>query len=474
MPHKTADMSWVGRSAADIAEAVRKGTTTATEVIEDHLAAIAARDGEIGAFRRVRAEEARAEARAVQARPDLADLPLAGVPVAIKDNIPIAGEPTRNGSAATSEAPADADHPVVARLRAAGAVIVGITNVPECCLVACTDNVYATTRNPRDPARTAGGSSGGSAAAVAAGMVPIAQGNDGLGSLRIPAACCGVLAIKPGPDVVPPPPNTWFDMAENGPIATTVTDLALALSVLADRPYHPTTTQDPFDLRIAVAPQPLPYGMRMDPEFRAAATEAAETLRVAGHTVVDHPRRYPFALGPAAIATWYAAAATETRDLDPRRLERRTRALARAGRLLTALRLDGTQARERWSAHGADMWFGDADVLITPTLAAVPPRATRSGHYGLLRTTLRDVRYAPATAPWNLARWPALSLPFGTHSTGLPIGIQLIAPPGSEPHLLALASQLEAARPWPRHAQPRPLPPDPTLWSPPGTPLAQP
>ena len=447
MPHKTAGMSWVGRSAVDIAEAVRKGTTTATAVIDEHLAAIAARDGRIGAFRRVRAEEARADAEAVQARPDLADLPLAGVPVAIKDNVPIAGEATRYGSAATSDAPADADHPVVARLRAAGAVIVGITNVPECCLAAETDNVYGITRNPRDLARTPGGSSGGSAAAVAAGMVPIAHGNDGMGSLRIPAACCGVLAIKPGPGVVPPPPSTWFDMTENGPIATTVADLALALSVMADRPYHSTSPQDPFDLRIAVAPQPLPYGMRMDREFRAAATEAAETLRFAGHTVVDHPRRFPFALGPAAIATWYAAAAGEVRDLAPRRLERRTRVLARAGRLLTALRLDGAQARERWAAHGADMWFGDADVLITPTLAAPPPRAARSGRHGLLRTTLRDVTYAPTTAPWNLARWPALSIPFGTHSSGLPIGIQLIAPPGSEPHLLALATQLESARP---------------------------
>lgn len=445
-------MSWVGRSAVDIAEAVRKGTTTATAVIEDHLAAIAARDGEIRAFRRVRAEEARAEAKAVQDRADLAELPLAGVPVAIKDNIPIAGEAVRHGSAATSDTPADADHPVVARLRAAGAIIVGITNVPECCLVAFTDNPFGTTRNPRDLTRTPGGSSGGSAAAVAAGMVPIAHGTDGLGSLRIPAACCGVTAIKPGPDLVPPVTNTWFGLTENGPIASTVADLALALSVMTGRAYHPESAQDPFDLRIAVAPQPLPYGFRMDPEFRAAVAEAAETLRVAGHTVVDHPRRYPVSLGLATIATWYAAAAAESRGLNPRRLERRTRALARVGRLLTALRLDGAATRDRWAAYAADQWLGDADVLLTPTLAAVPPRADRTGNHGLLRTTLRNSTYAPATGQWNIARWPALSLPFGTHSTGLPIGIQLVAPPGGEPHLLALAAQLESARPWPRHA----------------------
>jgi len=445
-------MSWVGRSAVEIAEAVRTGQATATAVIEDHLAAIAALDGTIGAFRRVRVAEARAEARAVQKRPDLAELPLAGVPVAVKDNIAVAGEAVRNGSAATSDAPAKDDHPVVARLREAGAVIVGITNVPEGCLVGCTDGGYGVTRNPRDSSRTAGGSSGGSAAAVAAGMVPIAHGNDGLGSLRIPAACCGVAAIKPGPGLVPPLENTWFGLAENGPIAATIGDLALALSVMTGREYRAEPTRQPFDLRIGVAPQPLPVGFRMDPEFRAAVIEAGETLREAGHTVVEHTGRYPMSLGFAIIATWYAAAAAEADGLDPRRLERRTRALARAGRLLTALRLDGSAARERWAVHGADQWFGDVDVLVTPTLATVPPRAVRTGHHGLLRTRLRNVTYAPATSQWNVARWPALSIPFGTHSSGLPIGVQLVAPPGGEQHLLALAAQLETARPWQRHA----------------------
>ncbi|MEV5412879.1 amidase family protein [Thermopolyspora sp. NPDC052614] len=445
-------MSWFGRSAADIAKAVRTGKTTAMAVIDEHLAVIAARNDTIGAFRRIRAEEAAAEAQAVQKRPDLANLPLAGVPVAIKDNIAIAGEAARNGSGATSDAPAEADHPVVARLREAGAVVVGITNVPEFCLAGATDNPYGIARNPRDLSRTPGGSSGGSAAAVAAGMVPLAHGTDGLGSLRIPAAACGVTAIKPGPDLVPPVENTWFGLTESGPIAATVADLALGLSVMTGREYRVGGLDAPDDLRIAVAPQPLPVGFRMDPEFRAAAVEAAETLRTAGHTVVEHAKRYPVVLGLATIATWYAAAASEARGFDPHRLEPRTRALARAGRLLTALRLDGTQTRERWRAYGADQWFGDVDVLVTPTVATVPPRADRSGRHGLLRTTLRNVTFAPATGEWNLAGWPALSVPFGTHSSGMPIGVQLIAPPGGESHLLNLAAQLESARPWKRHA----------------------
>lgn len=444
-------MSWVGRSATEIAEAVRTGKTTAATVVDEHLAAIAARDDAIKAFRRVRAMEARAEALAVQERADLADLPLAGVPVAIKDNIPVAGESVGNGSAATDDAPAEADHPLVARLREAGAVVVGITNVPEFCLVGATDNAFGITRNPHDLSRTPGGSSGGGAAAVAAGMVPLAHGTDGLGSLRIPAAACGVTAVKPGPDLVPPVENTWFGLTESGPIAATVADLALGLSVMAGREYRIGGPDAPADLRVAVAPQPLPVGMRVDAEFRAAAAEAAETLRAAGHTVVAHTRRFPISVALATIATWYAAALSEARGFDQRRLQRRTRALARAGRVLAALRLDGARVREAWRAYGADHWFGDVDVLVTPTVATVPPPADEAGRHGLLRTTLRNVNFAPLTGQWNMAGWPALSVPFGTHSSGLPIGVQLIAPPGGESHLLNLAAQLESARPWPRH-----------------------
>ncbi|MEV8634084.1 amidase family protein [Streptosporangium sp. NPDC051023] len=493
-------MSWVGRSAAEIAEAVRRGEVTAPSVVEEHLQAIAERDGRIGAFRRVRAERALAEARAVQEREDLAELPLAGVPVAIKDNIAIRGEAARNGSAATSSAAAAEDHPVVARLRAAGAVVVGITNVPELSLAGFCDSVYAVTRNPWDPKRTPGGSSGGSAAAVAAGMVPLAHGTDGLGSLRIPAACCGIVTIKPGRKVIPPPEQDWYGMSENGPLATTVTDLALALAVMAGdmslarsgvslapsgassprssgeggtgslwtdgeggtvplwtdgdiggRPGGPVPAE-PSGLRIAMARSPLPPGFTVDPEFQRAVVEAAHTLGSAGHTVVEHEARLPSWLGRATIATWFACALRDVRGLDPRRLERRTRSLARAGRLLARIGMDGSAPRERWRARGADQWFGDADVLVTPTLAAAPPLAERWGRRGLLENTRVNVTYAPATSSWNMAGWPAVSIPYGWHSTGMPIGVQLVAPPGGESLLLGLALQLEAAHPWLRHA----------------------
>jgi amidase len=235
-------------------------------------------------------------------------------------------------------------------------------------------------------------------------------------------------------------------------MATTVADAALGLTVMAGAVGHEYRPRDEFDLRIAVAPQPLPPGFSIDAEFRTAVVEAAETLRVAGHTVVDHPKRLPSALGLSTIATWCACAADEARPLDPHLLEKRTRALARAGRLLGSLGLNGSRGRDRWRAYAADQWFGDADVLITPTLAAPPPAADRWGRRGLLRTVRVNVGYAPATGAWNMAGWPAMSVPFGTHSTGLPIGVQLIGPPGAESQLLGLAAQLESARPWARHA----------------------
>jgi amidase len=207
--------TWAGRTATEIAAAVREKRATPREVMAEHLARIELLDARVGAFRQLRAAAALAEADEVAARADLAELPLAGVPVAVKDNLAVRGESTRLGSAATSETPADQDHVTVARLRAAGAVVVGLTNVPELCVFGTTEGVHGTARNPWDTTRTAGGSSGGSAAAVAAGMVPIALGNDGMGSLRIPAANCGLIGLKPGFGTVPAGigHGDWFGMS---------------------------------------------------------------------------------------------------------------------------------------------------------------------------------------------------------------------------------------------------------------------
>src|SRR3954452_15290402 len=226
--------TWVGHTAKQIARAVRRGDTTATQVVADHLEQIAISDPSLNAFRVVRAGEAIAEAEKVDDQEDLANLPLAGVPVAVKENTPVAGLPTWHGSAAARSAVAEVDHEVVRRLRGAGAVVVGITRMPEMGLWATTDDPDDATRNPWNLDRTPGGSSGGSAAAVAAGLVPIAQGNDGLGSLRIPAACCGLVGLKPGRGVVPCDlgVDNWFGLTEQGVLTTTVADAALGFSVL--------------------------------------------------------------------------------------------------------------------------------------------------------------------------------------------------------------------------------------------------
>src|SRR3954451_22952195 len=253
----------VGLPATEIAERVRSGALRAEDVVRAHLDHIAEVDARIGAFRVVRREAALAEAAAVDGSARRGSFPLAGVPVAIKDNVAVTGEVCTDGSLAGRDAPARADHPVVARLRAAGAVVVGITRVPELCLYGATDGPHAVSRNPWDTARTPGGSSGGSAAAVAAGCVPIAHGNDGMGSLRIPAAACGLVTLKPGRGVVPSELgfDSWSGMAENGALATTVADLAVAPAALAgEEPAAPAEPGRP--LRIAVSTRSPVPGVR--------------------------------------------------------------------------------------------------------------------------------------------------------------------------------------------------------------------
>lgn len=446
------------RTAVELSAAVRSGGATPRGLVQEALDRIAAADPRIGAFRKVRADAALAEADAVAARPDLTDLPLAGVPIAVKDNVAVAGEQCRQGTAGTADRPAEPeDHPVVARLRAAGAVVVGITQVPELSLVAMTDSSLGLSRNPWDTGRTPGGSSGGSAAAVAAGLVPVAHGTDGLGSVRIPAACCGLVGIKPGYGTVPAGhgAHSWWGLSENGALATTVADAALLLSVMADDPGLALFDEDPKPdaLRVAVSTAPVSPGFPVDGEYKEAVAAVGAVLEAAGHSL-DPAGRYPASLGPASLLTWYAAAAADAAEYDRRTLERRTRRLAAAGRTAAHVGLTGARTRERWRATGAERFLGDADVLLTPTLLKPPPAAVRWGRRGLAATMAANLTYAALCSPWNIAGWPAVSVPAGIHSDGTPIGVQLVARPGRERLLLALAATVERARPWPRHAPP--------------------
>ncbi|MDL2076091.1 amidase family protein [Streptomyces sp. GXMU-J15] len=442
--------TWVGRTAVEIAAAVRDKQTTAREVVAEHLERIARLDGQVGAFRTVRREASLAEAEALGARGDLDQLPLAGVPVAVKDNVPVAGESMRVGSVATPDAPAEEDHVTVARLRAAGAVVVGLTNVPELCVFGTTDGVHGTARNPWDPSRSAGGSSGGSAAAVAAGMVPIALGNDGMGSLRIPAANCGLVTIKPGRGLVPAGigDGDWFGMSENGPLATTVEDARLMLSVLADGELPPGRTS--VAKRIAVSLRSPIAGIAVSAPYRAAARETAGLLIKAGHQVRRADPPYPLSLSLTSLQHWTAGTAVDARSLDRRLLARRTRVHAAIGTRFTN-RVRTGDAREELRQR-LTPFFEQYDILLTPALARRSPAAARWDERGWLRNVLANTTYSPFTPPWNLTGWPALAVPVGTLPSGAPCAVQLVGRPGMETELLDLAAQLERLRPWERTA----------------------
>ncbi len=445
-------MGIIGSSAGELAAAVRSGELDPSDVVDAHLERIE-QHASLGAFQLVVADRARAAAKALRDRDDLADLPLAGVPIAIKDNVDVAGLPTRNGSAATSGDPLDREDLFVTRLVDAGAIIVGKTQVPELCIFGDTDSVLGTAHNPWNRDRTPGGSSGGSAAAVAAALVPLATGNDGMGSIRIPAACCGLVGIKPGLGVVPSHQGTsegWFQMSEDGPLATTVADAALALDLMAGG-AGVRELDAPARLRIGVsALNPAPLGS-VDAEFVSAVTAIGDTLADLGHEVVTADPPYDPLAVAAATARWTAGAARDANGLDPRQLTSRTRAHVRTGRV--ALRLGRVREHDvdRWRAKTAE-FFRDIDVLITPALARTPKAASGWTTTAWPMAVKADMDHAPFAAPWNLARYPAMAVPAGMHTDGLPLSVQLVAPDGGERLLLGVAAQIESAMPWPRHA----------------------
>jgi amidase len=448
-------VSWVGATAGQIANAVRRGDATATAVVAEHLDQIRAYDKIVNAFREVRTAMALAEADTVDELSDLANLPLAGVPIAVKENTAVAGVETWHGSAQAREPVAQSDHEVVKRLRGAGAVVVGITRMPELGLWGTTDDAEAITRNPWRTDRTPGGSSGGSAAAVAAGLVPIAHADDGLGSIRIPAACCGLVGIKPGRGVVPAAlgATNWFGLVEHGVLATNVADAALGLAVLAGR--APQALPAPGRLRVAVSGRSPVLGVWPDAAARSALTAAARGVVGLGHDAVRASPTYPQALVNRGLATWFAAAYRDAEEsgLEIGALQPRTRrhiALGQqAWRRGWVREVDRAAWRER-----CRRWFdtGGIDVLLTPVLAAAPPVAAAWCARSWSANMLVNSRYAPYAAPWNLAGFPAVALPVGVRPDGLPGSVQLVGPPGSELTLLSLAGQLEQVTPWRRHA----------------------
>lgn len=317
------------------------GELTAPELLEIYLERIARLDNQLRCYRVVLSDTARYEAAAAQDRLDAGErLPLLGVPIAIKDDVDVAGEVTTYGSGGHNPA-VTADAEVVRRLRAAGAVVIGKTNVPELMMFPYTESLtFGATRNPWNLGRTPGGSSGGSAAAVAAGLAPLALGSDGGGSIRIPASWCGVFGLKPQRDRVSlePHDDAWYGLSVNGPLARSVLDAALFLDATSTLPgpegeFAAAAVRDPGRLRIALSTKVPTLPVRVGQEELAAVQQAGALLRELGHEVVVRDPEYP---RPAIYANFlprYLRGICDDADAQahPERLEARTRNLARLG-----------------------------------------------------------------------------------------------------------------------------------------------
>jgi amidase len=448
-------MELVGRPATELAAAVRAGETTATDVVRAHLDHLAEVEHRLGAFVSTRRRAALDEAATVDARQDRFALPLAGVPVAIKDVVDVSGEPTRYGSRATSKEPAFRDHPIVKRLRKAGAVVVGKTRCSELEAWGTSEDADGATVSPWDPTRTAGGSSGGSAAAVSAGIVPIALAADGMGSIRNPAAACGVVGVKPGAPLAAQEAagvHHWFGMSRFGPVATTVADAALALDVMAGSTELRELRPLDASLRVGISWKAPAPGVVVSAAWREATLEAGRLLNHAGHTVVHEDPPYERQTVQACIARWTQGVGADVAalDLDVEQLQPRTRAHLGAGERLAKVAPVREEEAVRWRERVAP-FFEQYDVLITPSFSRHQP-ASDDWHTkpwaANIAVNWSTYLFLPA---WNLADLPAAVVPLWEDG-GRPLSVQIVAGPGREQLVLAVAAQLEALVPWDRHA----------------------
>ncbi|GLW07578.1 amidohydrolase [Microtetraspora sp. NBRC 13810] len=427
---------------AELAARLRSGAVSAAELARRTLDAVAGRNAELGAFAAVDAEGAREAARRADAElaAGVDRGPLHGVPVAVKDNIDVAGLPVTRGSAHFAGRVAERDAECVRRLRTAGAVIVGTTTMHEVAYGPTGDrSVHGPARNPRDPARMSGGSSGGAAVAVAAGLVPLAVGTDTGGSVRIPAALCGVAGFKPAFGALPT--GGVFPLAATldhvGLIAGTAADCLLAYRALVPLP-GPPRRETPARIGWAEPGPGLPIA-------RPVAALARRALLGQDVTGVELPaldelhRDFAAVQSSEAYAVHADRVAGRPELFDPEVLDRLKGAAAMPGwRYVRALAArDGHRAR-------FDDLFARFDLLALPTVGiTAPPLDTRQVEIDGVTVPVRDTLLA-LTSPWNLTGLPALTVPAGTLD-GLPVGLQLVCPPGREHMLFAVADLLRPA-----------------------------
>jgi amidase len=459
--------------ATDLAELVRSGEASAAELTEEAIGRIEALNGELNAVIHPLFEKARAT------KP--ADGPFRGVPFLLKDlACHTAGDPFNEGMGFLKRIgwTEPEDTWLARRFRAAGFVFLGKTNTPELGILPTTESTaYGPARNPWNADRSTGGSSGGSAAAVASGMVPIAHANDGGGSIRIPASCCGLVGLKPSRGRVSLAPefgDFMSGLTTELVVTRSVRDAAAMLEWVADpppgepyyapdraRPYTDEVGADPARLRIGLMTRPPGGQFEAHPDCVAAADAAARLLESLGHHVEPS---YPEALDDEGyigkfLVRWMSGVdyglryweRKTGRSIGPNDVEPLTWALAEQGRAHSAaVYLEAMEYAQQVARRGAE-WWADRDLLLTPTMALPPAPIGEIGNgdeENALMPIVRATPYAIFTAGFNASGQPAISLPLHVSADGLPIGVQLVAAYGREDLLIRVASQLEAAQPW--------------------------
>jgi len=463
------ETTWLDATAQ--ADLVRRGEVSPAELVAAAIARIEAVNPQLDAVIRTRFDQAKLEAAGGPP-----EGPFHGVPILFKDlGCVVAGEPTAFGLGPLRDLAWPVTSYLAEQFRAAGFVPLGRTNVPEFGTTVTTEpRSFPAARNPWHPGHSTGGSSGGSAAAVASGMVPVAHGNDGGGSIRIPASECGLVGLKPTRGRVSQGPligEAWAGGTIDGAVTRTVRDAAGVLDVISARmpgePYYPPPLPrplaeeigaDPGRLRIGVLDRPGGEQFLDDPQCRAAVAAAARLLESLGHHVEESAPAAMFepefighftAIIAADVeATFQAFEGLLGRPVGEDEIEPRNAAYRQAGRALGAVAYLQSRAWfGMWARRMADWWSGH-DLLVTPTLGAPPPELGWFTADGPQAEGPRIVSFIPYTAQFNMTGQPAVSLPLHAAPGGLPVGVQLVAGYGREDLLVRVASQLEQAAPW--------------------------
>jgi amidase len=460
------------KPAGELAALVRSGELSATELTDAALERIEALEPDLNAFVHLDPDGATAAADGIGADDGR---PFAGVPIAIKDTAPVAGLPYRMGSDLFGDFVPGHDAFVVRRLKEAGFVIVGKTSLPEYGILPVTEpRRFGPTHNPWDTERTPGGSSGGAAAAVAAGMVPLAHGSDGGGSIRIPAACCGLVGLKPSRGRVSRGPDQGDDfLVQDGVLTRTVAETAELLDVIAGyepgdatwapppaEPFADAAAREPGRLRIGVTTVPAIEAASLDPLCERAVRDAAELLSSLGHEVEeiaappwagqDLLGAFTLVFGTSiALGMWFGGQVTG-REPSPELVEPLSWTIWEGVRERRPVEYLLARTQLTAASRGIVALWRDYDAVVTPALAQRPVRIGEidSCSDEPWEDFRRSGEFTPYTAIFNVTGQPAVSLPLFHGDDGLPLAIQIGGRPAGEAQLLALAAQLEAAHPW--------------------------